>query len=84
MFGKYEEFMAINQQLVCEIVNTSLQLCAEYNNTNRLSEKSDVLEGFFYALSQTSKKAPHYIMNNNVDMAALFQCGNFFHISFKY
>lgn len=75
MFGKDEDFQTINQQLVCEIINTTLQMSAQLNNSNNLAEKSDVLAAFFRLLAQISKKAPHFIVGGSVDTAALFQCG---------
>lgn len=77
MFEKDEELAPVSQQLICEIVSTTLQMCAQLNSNSQLSEKSDVLEGFFCMLVQISKKVPHLIFNNSIDTAALFQCGKF-------
>lgn len=74
-FGNDPEHRSINQQLVQEICNRTLICCTEYNNKNQLSEISDLLEGFFLLLSSFVKKVPQLIYNNEIDTAALFQCG---------
>lgn len=76
LFGNDEECKSLNQQLLYEIVNTTLQMCAQLNTNNQLSEKTDVLDGFFTLLAQLAKKVPQLIFASNVDTAALFQCGN--------
>ncbi|XP_018575465.1 importin-13 [Anoplophora glabripennis] len=74
LFGKEEQFNAMNQQLLHEIVNSTLQVCAQYNTNNQLSEKSDVLEGFFSMLGTLAKKVPQLINVSGIDTCALFQC----------
>lgn len=74
MFGKEEQSNTIMHQLVFEIVNTTLQMCAQLNATNMLSEKSDVIEAFFSLLAQIYKKVPQLLQSTNLDMAAVFQC----------
>lgn len=64
-------------QLIHEIVNTTLEMCARYNTKNQLSEKSDVLEAFFTLLSNIAKKLPHLIVGTGFDTSALFECGKF-------
>lgn len=75
LFGREEQFNAMNQQLLHEIVNSTLQVCAQYNTNNQLSEKSDVLEGFFSMLATLAKKVPQLINGSGIDTCALFQCG---------
>lgn len=75
LFGREEQFSAMNQQLLHEIVNSTLQVCAQYNTNNQLSEKSDVLEGFFSMLGTLAKKVPQLINVSGIDTCALFQCG---------
>lgn len=74
MFGKDDDVADMNKQLIQEIVITTLKLCAEFSSNNQLSEKSDVLEGFFCMLAQIMKKVPQYIVSSGVDTTALFQC----------
>lgn len=75
MFGREEEYSSLMQVLLREIVNTTLTMCAQLNNCNQLSEKSDVIEGFFLMLAQIYKKVPILMSSSDLDMAALFQCG---------
>ncbi|KAF5307676.1 hypothetical protein FQR65_LT06731 [Abscondita terminalis] len=56
MFGKDEEFAYMLQQFLYELVNRSLQMCAELNSNNQLSDKCDVLESFFSMLTHVSKR----------------------------
>ncbi|EFA09709.1 importin-13 [Tribolium castaneum] len=74
MFGHEEEFRAITQQLLHEIVSTTLQMCAQLNSANQLAEKTDVLEGFFAMMAQLIKKLPQVVFASGIDTAALFQC----------
>ncbi|XP_050507704.1 importin-13 [Diabrotica virgifera virgifera] len=74
LFGREDEFCRLNQQLLYELANTTMQMCAQYNTTNQLSEKSDVLEGFFGMLAALAKKVPQLLTTCGVDIAALFQC----------
>lgn len=78
MFGEEESLTRICQLSIHEIVNTTLLMCAKLNVIQELSEKSDVVEGFFSMLSQIFKKNPQILQTSNLDMAALFQCGEFF------
>lgn len=78
MFGREEEFCTLNQQLLHELTSTTMQMCAQYNTNNQLSEKADVLEGFFSMLAALAKKVPQLIMTCGIDIAALFQCGKSF------
>lgn len=75
MFGNEEKFRPIIHQLLHEIVNTTLQMCAQLNSANQLSDKTDVLEGFFSMLTHIYKKTPHVIFSSGIDTAALFECG---------
>lgn len=74
IFGKDPDFYETCQQVVNEIVNITLQLCSEYSNNNALSEKADVLDGFFSTLSQLIKKLPQLFANGSISTTALFQC----------
>ncbi|CAH1099739.1 unnamed protein product [Psylliodes chrysocephalus] len=74
LFGREEEFCTLNQQLLHELTSTTMQMCAQYNTNNQLSEKADVLEGFFSMLAALAKKVPQLIMTCGIDIAALFQC----------
>ncbi|KAF7279174.1 hypothetical protein GWI33_007585 [Rhynchophorus ferrugineus] len=74
LFGKEEDLLPLNRQLVQEICNRTFQICAEYNNNNQLSDISDLLEGFFLLLSNLLKKAPLLIFKSDLDTSALFQC----------
>ncbi|KAL1494258.1 hypothetical protein ABEB36_009882 [Hypothenemus hampei] len=74
LFGKEADLQQLNRQLVVEICSRTLMICAEYNNGNRLSEISDLLEGFFLLLSSFIKKVPQLIFHNEMDVSALFQC----------
>lgn len=75
LFGKEEQFLSVNQQLLHEIVNTSLQMCANVSATADLSEKADVLEAFFAMMANLVKKVPQLINRSGIDTAAIFQCG---------
>lgn len=75
LFGKVPELHQMNQQLVQEICNQTLQVCSESNSKNQLSDIADLLEGFFILLCSFIKKVPQLIFNNEVDTVALFQCG---------
>lgn len=75
LFGKVPELQQMNQQLIQEICNQTLQVCSESNSKNQLSDISDLLEGFFVLLCSFIKKVPQLIFNNEVDTVALFQCG---------
>lgn len=81
MFGRDNEFANLMQELLKEIVNTSLQMCSQLTSNNQLSEKSDVLEGFFGTLAQLYKKVPHLVQNSGIDVSALFQCGKNYYFS---
>lgn len=73
MFGRVEKFCEMNRQLLKEIINITLEMCARLNDN--LSEKADTLEAFFNMLAQILKKMPHLVVGDDVDTAALFQCG---------
>lgn len=75
MFGKDEQYTTIMHQLLREIVNITLQMCAQLNGCNQLSEHSDVIEAFFMNVAQIYKKVPLLILTAGLDMSALFQCG---------
>lgn len=74
LFGKEPEYIATMQHLLAEIITTSLTLIAQLNSTNNLSEKTDLIEGFFLLLAQIFKKVAVLIANGGVDCSALFQC----------
>ncbi|KAJ8920238.1 hypothetical protein NQ315_011899 [Exocentrus adspersus] len=74
LFGRVVEFMVITWHLLHEIINATLQMCTQYSINNQLSEKSDVLEGFFSMLAALTKKIPQMIHYNGIDTSALFQC----------
>ncbi|XP_060533437.1 importin-13 [Cylas formicarius] len=74
LFGREDAFRTINRQLVSEICNTTLQLCARCNSNNQLSDISDILEGFFTMMSQLTKKLPQLILCNEIDVVGVFQC----------
>ncbi|KAK9881689.1 hypothetical protein WA026_017206 [Henosepilachna vigintioctopunctata] len=74
MFSRDEDVVPITLQAVTEIVIVTLEMCSQYNDINMLSEKSDVMEGFFSLLSQLMKKSPRHIFKNNIDTASLFHC----------
>lgn len=76
MFAKDECLSGMLHQFLYEIVGNTLQLCAHLSNSNQLSEKSDVLEGFFCLLAQLSKKNSQLIFTSGLDCTALFECGN--------
>lgn len=78
LFGREDELRPLNQQLVQEICNRTLLLCAECSNNNQLSDIADLLEGFFLLLSNFIKKVPQLIFSNEIDTSALFQCGKIF------
>lgn len=65
------------QTLMYEIVSVTLCMCAVLteNGTNRLSEQVDVLETFFFTMSQVTKKNPRLLLARGVDAAAIFQYG---------
>lgn len=75
LFGKEDQFLNVNQQLLHEIVNTSLQMCANVSATSDLSDKADVLEAFFSMMANLVKKVPQLINKSGIDTAAIFQCG---------
>lgn len=50
-------------------------MCAQYSTSNQLSEKADVLEGFFFMLASIAKKLPQLLNNTGVNTSALFECG---------
>lgn len=77
MFGREQEYSSLMQLILREIVNTTLNMCAQLSNCNQLSEKSDVIEAFFLMMAQVYKKVPALISVSNLDMAALFQCGTY-------
>lgn len=77
LFGREEQFLSVNQQLLHEIVNTSLQMCANVSATADLSEKADVLEAFFAMMANLVKKVPQLINRSGIDTAAIFQCGKY-------
>ncbi|KAL3269998.1 hypothetical protein HHI36_009055 [Cryptolaemus montrouzieri] len=74
MFSQDEDIVAITKEALSEIVNTTIEMCFQYNENNVLSEKSDVMEGFFTMLSQLVKKSPQHIFSSNIDTTVLFQC----------
>ncbi|CAG9822067.1 unnamed protein product [Phaedon cochleariae] len=74
MFGRDDEFLTLNQELLREIVGTTLQMCTQYGSCSELSSKSDVLEGFFSLLATLAKKVPHIISGSGIDVSAIFQC----------
>ncbi|CAG9760659.1 unnamed protein product [Ceutorhynchus assimilis] len=74
LFGRSEEFRQINQQLVQEICNRTLLICAECNNNNTLSDITELVEGFFLIMTSFVKKVPQLIFSNAIDTSALFQC----------
>ncbi|KAF2883130.1 hypothetical protein ILUMI_23047 [Ignelater luminosus] len=74
MFAKDECLSGMLHQFLYEIVGNTLQLCAHLSNSNQLSEKSDVLEGFFCLLAQLSKKNSQLIFISGLDCTALFEC----------
>lgn len=80
MFGRDNEYANLMQELLKEIVNTTLQMCSQLTSNTQLSEKSDVLEAFFLMLTQLYKKVPHLIQNSGVDLGALFQCGKYLQV----
>lgn len=80
LFGREDELRPLNQQLVQEICNRTLLLCAECSNNNQLSDIADLLEGFFLLLSNFIKKVPQLIFSNEIDTSALFQCGKIFYL----
>lgn len=77
MFGKEEAYSETMQMLMYEIVSVTLCMCAVLteNGTNRLSEQVDVLETFFFTMSQVTKKNPRLLLARGVDAAAIFQYG---------
>lgn len=74
LFGKDDDCCILNQQLLFELSNTTMQMCAQLNTTNQLSEKSDVLDAYFAMLAALAKKVPLLITSCGIDIAALFQC----------
>ncbi|XP_018334256.1 importin-13 isoform X2 [Agrilus planipennis] len=74
MFAKDEEYRNSMKRLLSEIVNTTLQMYSQLSSNNRLSEKSDVTDGFFAMLTQILKKEPTLITaNESIDCSVLFQ-----------
>ncbi|CAH1165774.1 unnamed protein product [Phyllotreta striolata] len=74
LFGKEEDLFALNNQLLFELCSRTMQMCAECQANDQLSDRSDVLEGFFSLLAALAKKVPLLMTNCGVDVAALFQC----------
>ncbi|KAF5269678.1 hypothetical protein FQA39_LY08601 [Lamprigera yunnana] len=74
MFEKDEEFVFMLQQFLFELHNKSLQMCAQLNNNNQLSEKCDVFENFFSMLTHVSKRNSKLLFNSRIECEALFQC----------
>ncbi|KAJ8963759.1 hypothetical protein NQ317_016440 [Molorchus minor] len=74
LFGNEEEFRTVNQLLLHEIINTTLQVTAQYNAINQLSDIADVLDGFFSMLANLAKKVPQLVNASSTDTTALFQC----------
>ncbi|KAG5892535.1 hypothetical protein JTB14_011124 [Gonioctena quinquepunctata] len=73
LFGMEDEFAVLNQELLREIVSTTLHMCAQPSSTHQLSEKSDVLEGFFGMIATLMKKLPLLITESGINTSALFQ-----------
>ena len=77
MFGNDDKYAHMMKELLKEIVNSTLQICLRLPvNRTLLSEKSDSIETFFTTLALIYKKVPQLITANDIDNAALFQCGN--------
>nr|XP_023016912.1 importin-13 [Leptinotarsa decemlineata] len=74
LFNSEEEFLSVNQQLLREIVRTTLQMCSQYSTSNQLSEKTEVLEDFFMMLTVLTKKCPRLVATCGIDSSAIFQC----------
>ncbi|XP_022917881.1 importin-13 [Onthophagus taurus] len=75
LFGPDRKYVPLMQQLLKELCNITLQMCAQLTNNNRLSEKVDVIEAFFRMLMQVYKKVPLLVQSESgIDVTALFQC----------
>jgi hypothetical protein len=59
------------QQLLTELVVSTLTLCAA-----SLSQHTDLAEALMLVLSQVLKKSPRLLLAQDLDITALFQCGN--------
>ncbi|XP_044755741.1 importin-13 [Coccinella septempunctata] len=76
IFCKDQDTNTIIHHSLAEIVNITLSMCSQYQNENSLSEKADVLEGFFLLLSSLLKKLPQYIFFGGcINPISIFQCG---------
>ncbi|KAB0794665.1 hypothetical protein PPYR_11504 [Photinus pyralis] len=74
MFGIDEDVICLLHQLLYELIRQTLEMCAELNCHNQLSEKGDVVESFFSMLTHVSKRNSRLIFNSNLDCVAMFQC----------
>lgn len=76
IFCKDQDLNSMIHQSFAAIVHTTLEMCSQYQNENSLSEKADVLEGFFLLLSSLIKKLPQFIFFGGViNPVSIFQCG---------
>lgn len=75
MFRQDQELHDVIHKSIAEIVNITLEMCSQYPNENSLSEKSDVLEGFFLLLSALLKKLPQFIFSGCINPISILQCG---------
>lgn len=75
LFAPVQELSAVMHQLLHAIVDTTLQMSAQLNCANQLSDKSDVLEAFFLTLAQILKRNPQFVFSGSLDCNSLFQCG---------
>jgi hypothetical protein len=66
--------------LLREVCSVTIMTCSGNSSTpgSCLSDHADLLAAFFYLLAQILKKNPQlFVGGEEIDLAALFQCGEF-------
>lgn len=72
--------MPLMESLLRELCSVTLMACIGSSDApgGGLSDHADLLEAFFNLLAQILKKNPQlFVSGEGVDLAALFQCGEF-------
>jgi hypothetical protein len=80
MYGMDRSLLPLMESLLRELCSLTLTACTGSSDApgGGLSEYADLLEAFFILLAQILKKNPQlFVSNEGVDLAAVFQCGEF-------
>jgi hypothetical protein len=80
MYGRDRSQLPLMESLLRELCSVTIMACSTSSSASGggLSDHADILEAFFNLLAQILKKNPQLFVNGEgVDLAALFQCGEF-------